>query len=116
MTAYGLNMPTKAIYWPPGVSDGYGGFSDGDAVSVKTRWEDKSVLYIDANGEEQQSSSIVYVNTDVETAGHLFESSLEIDTATESELTEARNKAREIRAVNRSPSIDGTKTLIKAIL
>ena len=115
-TIYDQQMPQAALYWPPGVADGYGGYADGSPASVRVRWEDKSVLFIDPNGEERRSSSVVYVNQEVIGGGHMTLSALDAAAATEDDLTRARAGAREIIAVNKSPSISGDVEIVKAFL
>ena len=109
-------MPQAALYWPPGTPDGYGGMSDGDPEAVKVRWEDKAVLFIDPMGEEKRSSSVVYVSAEVEDQGHLTLTTLDLETATEDEISSARGQAREIVAVNKSPSLSGHMSIVKAFI
>lgn len=116
MAVYGLTMTQNALYWPPGTADGYGGFDDGDPEQVKTRWENKSVLFMDANGEEMQSSAVVYCNAEVRDGGHLALSSHDPATTSDSVLGTVRALAREIRGVNKSPSVDGETILVKVFL
>lgn len=42
---------------------------------MKSKWEDRTELFIDAEGREQRSKSVVYVDTDLITGGYLFRGS-----------------------------------------
>lgn len=111
LTPYKRNMKQDATYWPPGTPDGTGGVSFGTPTLVQCRWEDKAVLFRDANGQERTSEAVVYVNQEVATRGYLAQGD---ETASSDPLTVAG--AREIRAVHNSPALRADKALNKAML
>ena len=93
------NLKQTATYWSPGTNDGFGGVSWGAPVEVKCRWEEKVQQFIDFSGNETVSNAIVYVDTDVETMGYLFEgTSASTDPTTLS-------AAKQIRLYNKTPSL-----------
>jgi len=61
-----------AVYWAPGVPDGYGGLTFSDPVEIKCRWEDKQRLFRATNGNELETKSEVLVTQDVVLQGWLF--------------------------------------------
>jgi len=61
-----------AVYWGNPVNDGYGGLTYNDPVEVYCRWEDKNEIFIDTNGNELVSKSVVYVTQDVDNNGYLY--------------------------------------------
>ena len=67
------NLKATITYWSPGTPDGTGGVSFGAPSSIKARWEDRTTLFIDVAGEDKVSNARVYVNTDVENKGYLFD-------------------------------------------
>jgi len=50
-----------AVYWPKTDPDKFGKPGVGVAVAVKVRWEDKHEKFMNAEGDEQISNSVVYV-------------------------------------------------------
>lgn len=108
MSLYARNMNQDVTYWPPGVSDGFGGNGYGSPVAIKARWQDKAVLFRDSEGREVTSDAVVYVSHEVLNTGKLF---LGVSVAS---LPVAG--AKEIRAVQKSPSLNTDETLIKVML
>lgn len=107
MIDYARDMNQAATYWTPGTSGGFG-TTYGDPVPLMVRWEDKSELYRDAQGNEVISSAVVYVPMPVEIGGFL---ALGDHTGTPPEAG-----AREIRQTGSTVDLDGTVRLSKAIL
>lgn len=106
--AYSENMPETLTYWAPGGNDGYGGVSYGNPTPVAGRWQDKRILFRDAQGREVVSEAVVYVDRELELAGRLLRG--------ESADLNPPAAAKEIRDVGRSPSLDGEEELHKVIL
>ena len=97
-------------YWEPGTPDGYGGTTYPEPVTIKGRWEGRKELFIDAEGNEVRSQSVVYPDQLVELGGYLYEGE-----STASDPTTV-DGALEIRAVRRVPSVKGTQEVIKVWL
>lgn len=106
--AYTRHMRQTATYWPPGVNDGYGGLTYGAPEARACRWQNKAVLFRDAQGREVMSESIVYVAEAVEMAGKLL-----LGVSTADEPPEA---AKEIRQLDRSPDLRNARELHKVYL
>jgi hypothetical protein len=108
MALYRRHMKQGATYWPPGTNDGFGGTSYGSPTLIMCRWQDKAVLFRDNEGREVTSDAVVYVDTEVKSKGKLFLG-----------VSQASNPvvgAKEIRAVQQSPSLKADETLIKVML
>lgn len=116
MTAFSEYMEQTATYWEPGVPDGTGGldFSSVTPVLITCRWQDKSELFRDQQGREQISNAVVYPDRAVAIRGYLalgdHTGSDDPDDPREVE------GAAEIRAIQKSPSLDGSETLHKVML
>ena len=76
-------MPTKssvmagthnqtAMYWSTPSSDGYGGYTFANPVELDCRWEDRVEKFIGPSGEDEISSSVVFLEQDVVLGGYLF--------------------------------------------
>ena len=96
------NLRQKITYWSPGIPDGFGGIAYGLPLARLGRWEDKSVLFIDSDGQEVRSVAVVYLKEDVELEGYLF-----LGTSISSNPT-LINRAFEIRAFSKIPNLQGT--------
>ena len=67
------NLKQTLTYWALSTGhnkDGSRKFST--PVEVMGRWEDKQELFVNANGEETQSTAKVFVASDVEIGGWLY--------------------------------------------
>jgi len=67
------NLRESITYWAPSGVDNFGdpSFASPDST-IKAKWEDRTELFIDAEGRETRSMSVVYVDTDLITGGYLF--------------------------------------------
>lgn len=108
MKPYARNMTQAATYWPPAGNDGFGGTTYGAPVPLKCRWQNKQVLFRDSEAREVMSEAIVYVSIPVENAGKLYRGVSTDDNPPRG--------AKEIRSVQESPDLRGTRVLIKAVL
>jgi hypothetical protein len=96
------NLKQDLVYWAPGTPDGFGGKTFITPVAILGRWEDRTNLFIDSNGNESRSSSRVYLKQDVVLEGYLF-----LGTSTASDpLTVAG--AKEIRDFRKIPDLAAT--------
>jgi len=66
------NLRESITYWAPSGVDNFGDPSFAAPVTIKSKWEDRTELFIDAEGRETRSKSVVYVDTDLITGGYLF--------------------------------------------
>jgi len=101
---------STVTYWGPGTPDGYGGTTWPDPVTIKARWEGRNELFVDAEGKEVRSQSVVYPDQEVELGGYLYHGE-----STASDPTTV-DGALEIRAVRKVPNLQGTQETIKVWL
>lgn len=95
-------------YWAPASNDGFGGVGYAAPVPRLARWEDKAELFRDAQGREVTSSAVVFVDADVENAGHLYRGV----SASASPIT----GSKEIRAVGKIDNLTGFKRVLQVWL
>ena len=57
------DFPQTITLWSA-LPDGYGGNTFAAPVLIKGRWEEKQVMYYNAQGDEVQSKAVVYLDTD----------------------------------------------------
>lgn len=107
-TAYTDNMTEALTYWPPAGNTGFGDVTYGNPVAIIGRWQDKRVLFRDAQGRETVSDAVVYVDRALELAGKLYRG--------ESAALNPVAAAKEIRDVQQSPSLEGELALHKVLL
>lgn len=108
------NLRQTAVYWGSPAPDGYGGHTFADPIEIKVRWEEKTVLFIDAEGKENRSRAIVYVDRDVSLGGYLFLGTLDDLDSSQNPLT--TNNTWEIRNFQKIPTLKGIAWYRKAIL
>ena len=66
------NLRETVTYWAPSGVDNTGDPTFAAPVSIKSKWEDRTELFIDDAGRETRSRSVVYVDTDLVKGGYLF--------------------------------------------
>jgi hypothetical protein len=110
MTLYTRNMNQTATYWPFASVDGYGQSSFSSPVQILCRWENKAVLFRNAQGQEMTSQSIVYPAVEIGVKGYLKRGT----DATADPV--GLDDAYEVQQVNRSPALDNSKELLKVFL
>ncbi len=71
MTIATRHMKEDVTHWPIAGSDGYGGFTYDTPAVIKGRWEETAVLFLTPSGEEQISSSVVYLPSEVAVGDYL---------------------------------------------
>lgn len=62
MAPYTRNMNQTATYWAPLGSDGFGGKTYDEPVTIACRWQDKADRIRTPSGDEYVSASVVYVD------------------------------------------------------
>lgn len=104
-----------AVYWPPTHPDDQGEPISGEPIEIRCRWEDAAKAYLDKNGVETTSNSIVYVDRDLEIGGILWQGKLaDIDPDTTHPY---KNKgAAEIKQFGKLPNLRATEHLRTAWL
>lgn len=113
LPAYTRSLNQTAIYWSPGIGDGFGSVVYGPAVEIICRWQDVAVLFRSSDGEEKTSSAVVYVDRVLQIKGMIVLGSLTDELAYSDPIAA---EAREIRQVGVSPSLRADKQLNKVYL
>lgn len=70
MITFQLNQ--KATYWPAPTTDGFGALSFAAPTTINVRWEDRIERVITAQGNEENSRAVVWVNQELELGGYLY--------------------------------------------
>ena len=110
------NLWQDLVYWGAPSNDGLGGITFTAPINIKGRWEDVQKKFIDSNGHEIVSSSIVYLGQDVDIGGWLFRGKiLDIASALRNSPAEVSG-AKEIKDFNKTPDINAINFERKAIL
>jgi len=102
----------KATYWAPpaGQQSAYDGPTFAAPVTIKTRWEDKSVAFQDDSGVEHKSNSVVYVDRTLVVEGFLL---LGISSSTDPSLVSG---AKEIKKFEEYPTVHARQFERKVLL
>ncbi len=104
-------MHDDVTHWPVTGSDGFGGHLFDTPVKFKARWEDKNVMFLNLQGDEEVSRSIVYTPSAIPVGDYLALGDL---VATLDPTT--INGPSRVRAANRSTDLGGLRSIQKAIL
>lgn len=67
------NLNEEITYWSISGRDNSGDPTFASPVSVMAKWEERTELFINVEGREERSRSVVYVDTDVVKGGYLFQ-------------------------------------------
>lgn len=98
-------------YWSPSANPDQFGFRSFSApVTLDGRKEEKNVIFIDSDGREQVAESVYWTESDVQVQGYLF-----LGSSTVSDPTSVSG-AKEIRAIQKIPSLRADKFLRKALV
>lgn len=103
-------LPMSITLWLNPVPTGNGAYSFSSPITVPGRYEEKQVLFRDAQGREVLSQAIVYSETDFQVGAYVFNGT----SAVANPLEVAG--AKEIRQIGKSPSVSGLQFLCKAFL
>lgn len=105
-------MQQTATYWAPGVNDGFGGMTSYAApILIQCRWQDEEDLFINDQGEEETSNTVVYPDRELAVKGVLALGSFL--TFLDPKIIET---SVEIRQIGASPSLKGEVQLNKCWL
>jgi hypothetical protein len=61
-----------AVYWPPAGTDPFGQPKYGNPANARVRWVQVTETFVNAKGQEQQSTSVVSLGDDVKENGVLW--------------------------------------------
>lgn len=115
-------LPHTAVYWAPDTLNVTGNHSYITGREVAVRWQDRVELFVDAQGKERQSSSIVYYDStddDLRIDGRLYLGTLaSLSAAQQADPTVESGTAKtwRIRLGQDSPNLPATETLGKLFL
>jgi hypothetical protein len=90
-----------ATYWPPARQNGFGGMTFDAPVPEKVRWEEKAEEFINAQGVETISKSVVWTITRKKIGGYLY-----LGTSVAGDPTQVEG-AREIQQLTQIPDLRG---------
>ena len=110
MTYLTRNLRQAVTYWAYSGIDGWGAVTYAAPVAITGRWEDKQVLFRDAEGQEVLSNAIVYVSQAVIIKGYLY-----LGTSVAVNPLDVSG-AKEIRNYDITPNLKATAYLRKAWL
>jgi hypothetical protein len=109
-------LKQTAVYWPSPIKDGYGQLTFGTAIEIDCRWRDINELFLDRDGKEALSKSIVHVDQDVELEGYLYLGELTDLSAQELVNPILKTNAYPIRSYKKTPGINANDFVRKAWL
>ena len=113
------NLKQIIVYWGTPVPSGEG-YSYDEAIELNGRWEDRQEIFIDADGREQTSQAVVYVDQDVDVNGYLYLGDLEDLGDSSSGMDwgdpQAVSDSFMIRAFKKTPNLKAIDWLRKAWL
>ena len=104
--SWALNQ--TAVWWSRNSPDGYGDYDWDDPVEIAVRWEQKSELKVDINGEQFATKAEVLLDTDIVIGDRLLLGDLD-DITSASSGPASMEGALEVKAFEKIPSIDGTE-------
>lgn len=110
VSEYTRYMGQDATYWGPPTRDAFDVLTFPAPTPISVRWEDKAVLFRDAEGQQVMSEAVVYTAQQVETDGFLY---LGTSAAVDPQQVDG---AAEIRQTGRTLNLRATKRLNKAML
>ncbi len=109
-------LKQTAVYWGSPVSDGQGGRTFDNPVELAVRWEERHDLFVDPQGQEKQSSAIVYIGQDVVVGAYLFLGDLDDLSSAEEDDPMNVDGAYEIRQFDKTSDLKATSFLRRAWL
>jgi hypothetical protein len=109
MSVLKRNLKQDATHWTVTPAD-FGGATYGSPIVLGCRWEDKAVLFRDAQGEEVTSDAVVYLAADVAVGDFLF---LGVSVATDPTTLSG---SRRVRQFHRTPDLRAMSFERKAFL
>ncbi len=103
------NHKQTIVYWASPTPGKFGTFAYTAPVEITGRWEDRQVLFLDKEGKEITSKSIVYLGQDVDLGGFLYLGTLaSIASAIDETHPKNVDGAEEIRGFTKIPNLRAT--------
>lgn len=59
------SLNQTATYWAKSGKDGFGKLTFSSPVEIQVRWQDKQELFINSNGKEELSQTVIYLDQDI---------------------------------------------------
>lgn len=106
----------KAVYWAAPTRDGYHTPTFATPVEVSVRWEEKAELFVDSNGKEVQSKSIVFLDTDAVLDGYFYLGTLTSLSTAQKADPRTLSAAYPVRGYSKTADIHGLSYLRKVFL
>lgn len=94
-----------AVYWGAGSVDGFGVVTYDTPVEVTVRWSEKMELFLDSDGEQKSSRSVVHILQDMDINGFLYLGSLSDLSASEKADPNTISTTRKIKAKSEVPDL-----------
>jgi len=111
------NHKQDIVYWANPTPTKFGSFTYTAPVDLKGRWEDRQVVFMDKEGKELTSKSIIYLGQDIDLGGFLYLGTLaSIASAIDETHPKNVDGAEEIRGYTKIPNIRGTDFERKAFI
>lgn len=101
-----------AVYWGSPAASGYGGYAYDSPVDIDVRWEEKQELFVNDQGQQELSHSIIYTKHDLDVGGYVYLGE-EADLDSSHGNPEIIEAAYRIEAVAKSGNVKGTQYLRK---
>ena len=83
-----------ATWWAKGAPDGFGGYIYATPVPLKVRWEERTELATDEEGNEFVARARVYLSQDMEVDDYLF---LGISTVSDPRTVEGAHRIKDFK-------------------
>ncbi len=107
-----VKIRQKVVYWPPIGRNSFGELQVGSPTEIDARWEDINERFLDLEGEERVSNSIIFTDRDVEISGMLRLGGL----ASAPADPKLDNDSWEIRRVDEIPNLRATQSVWRAMV
>lgn len=103
-------LKQTATYWSVSSVDSSGDPTFATPVSIKVRWEQRTVVFTNPTGEERSSTDVVFVKQDMVEGDFLF-----LGTSTAADPT-AVLAAKEVQGFSKIPQLVGSEFERRALL
>ena len=92
-----------AVYWAAPKPDGFGGFTYGEPVEIKCRWDGKTKMIVDKDGNEKVAQAEILVTEKLQLDGILYLGSLATLTPQQKSNPKLIKGAFPIKMIEESP-------------
>lgn len=104
------NLKETVTYWAPSGYDARGNSGFSSPVTLDGRWEERTQIYTNRQGEEVRSRAVVFVSVDVALGGYLY-----LGTSAEANPFN-QSDAYEIKDFKKIPNLPANKFVRQAML